>query len=155
MKDFTLGTQSVATSSASLSADDQDFHPLDLPLELRLKESEEQLEYLLLASILLLYRSSGGSDRAKFTWGFYENSTPSTQVAAGLTDVIPDDKQNTIDILHAIRALRQKQQNTNILTGQYALRWEEQHMFFAATHPTGQPAPHVRPWILFKSFAMF
>ena len=144
MKHFALTTESLLSSDIAENIyETQDFHPLDLPLALRLKESEEQLECLFLASVLLLYRSSGGHDRATFSWGYYEASSPVTQVSATLTDVIPSVDQNISQTVQIIRSLRQKSQFGPSSISQHGVRWEEQHMFFAASHPTGQPAPNV------------
>jgi len=144
MKHFPYSAESVLSNAIPENIyETPDFHPLELPLGLRLRDSEEQLEYLLLASALLLYRSSGGSDRAKFFWGFYEASSPVTQVAVLLTDVIPTVDQTISQTLQTIRELRRKSQATHSPLSQNGVRWEEQHMFFAAHHPTGQPAPNV------------
>lgn len=144
MKHFAITTEDVLSSSIAESIyESQDFHPLDLPLALRLKESEEQLECLFLASILLLYRSSGGSDRARFSWGYYEANSPVTQVSAILTNVIPGNEQSISQTIQNIRLLRQKSQSADSPVCQNGVRWEDQHMFFTATHPTGLPAPNV------------
>lgn len=139
MKDFTLQSEDVPQNTSSSNAvEAQEFYPLDLPLELRLKDSEEQLEYLLLASLILLYRSSSGSEETTFTWGYYEDSTPVTQVFSKLIDVISDADVAVSEVLASVRNLRQTNnvERSNI-------SWEARHLFFAAIHPTGRAAPFV------------
>jgi hypothetical protein len=141
MKDFTLQPEDAPqNTSSSETVEAQEFYPLDLPLELRLKDSEEQLEYLLLASLILLYRSSSGSEETTFTWGYYRDSTPVTQVFSKLIDVINDADVAVSEVLAVVRNLRQRRSD-NVKRSDVS--WEAQHMFFAASHPTGRAAPFV------------
>lgn len=131
------GSQAQASSNAT---EETDFQPLDLPMELRLKESREQLQYLLLASLVLLYRSSNGSESATFTWGHYEDSTPVTQVSARLKEVISGPEVIVSDMSQTIRSLSERKNDNREETKKAS---EEKHMFFAASHATGQAAPNV------------
>lgn len=140
MEGYTLNTDIASQQVSNVTAIEAEFQPLELPLDLRLKNSQEQLEYLLLASLILLYRSSNGSESATFTWGYYEGTSPVTQVSADIKEVIHEQETIVSDILPIIRTLSKTGKGVQ---HEPRKQWEDQHMFFAASHATGQAAPHV------------
>jgi len=141
MKDFTIKSEDVPPDNARSTVEGaQPFFPLELPLDFRLRESQEQLEYLVLASLILLYRSSNGSGDATFTWGYYEDSSPVTQVSASLADIVVSADNRVSEVLSNLKALSSRTQNSS---GESTKPWADRHMFFAASHSTGQAAPFV------------
>ncbi|PGH13036.1 hypothetical protein AJ79_03873 [Helicocarpus griseus UAMH5409] len=86
---------------------------------LSLKSLEDQLDILVLAWTLLLYRGSGLSEEGEFAWGLTEapintNSTFKPQFSGNITDIISGESdQITKKTLESIRATR-----TNLPNGE-------------------------------------
>ncbi|PGH19362.1 hypothetical protein AJ80_04002 [Polytolypa hystricis UAMH7299] len=76
-------------------------------------DSEQQIDFLLLAWILLIYRGSGCSDEGTFSCAF---SAPQNglslavtpELAEAVTDVVPHDTESLSNIIEKIRTIRSK-----------------------------------------------
>ncbi|KAG9237427.1 peptide synthetase [Amylocarpus encephaloides] len=112
------------------------FLSFDVPA-LSLKSGGDQLDFLLLAWVLFLYRSNGNRNESPFTWGYHENadgnSNTVTQLAAVLSDILSGGTDQIFKNLEAIRSLRQipRSQSSECQS-------EKQLMFFAGNDPLDQ-----------------
>ena len=120
------------------------FFHFKLPL-LRLKETDEQVDFLLLAWALLLHRGSieSGDGEVAFNYGPYllvnGDSLPSLGTIALLGEVISGEDDHISKILEAIRAIRQKRYSKN----GNPRGPDGQNMYFATANPAAENLSNV------------